>query len=202
MSEFGARLIEREHYKKRIRDLEEERKIYGNAISSLTKMLDEIREKDKDYQQNMLELEELRYHRQDYIRCMERSQLILDNMKTLYVNARADKSLDELSDGYHTFKQLYDQRALLLAVLMSTDYNGENIFHCWKSLKHNDPNFPMYEDMFIVGGTLPHVYNGDFTFHIDIGWWYKFKVEILDKAPEYDGHSVEDVMDRICEYLS
>ena len=130
-------------------------------------------------------------------RCMDREELIFKNITTLIENRSMDKSFGKLSDGYHTFNQLYDQRALLLALAL----NNHDELDGWKSLKHDNPDFPMFKDMFIVGGTLPTIAHGDFTFHIDIKWWNYFKIKELPMAKKYDGHSVEDVMYRISAYL-
>lgn len=96
----------------------------------------------------------------------------------------------KISDGYHTFDELYHHRAILFSVICH-----EFCHLAWKSLKHQDPNFPMYEGMFIVGINTP---DGQATYHYDVDpYWEMFDVPEYDCAPEYDGHTPEDAINRI-----
>ena len=106
-------------------------------------------------------------------------------------------SAGELSDGYHTFNELYHHRALLFASLCMTIFKGK----AWKSLLHDDPkNNPMYPGMFIVGIETPE---GQATYHYDIDpYWSIFKVKELDKAPKYDGHTPNEAIERIYNYAN
>lgn len=52
--------------------------------------------------------------------------------------------IGDLSDGYHTFNELYHHRALLFATICNL-----NPDKAWKSMKHHDGT--MYDGMFIVG---------------------------------------------------
>ena len=89
----------------------------------------------------------------------------------------------EISDGYHTFNELYYHRAVLFSVICN-----QNKDIAWKSKLHSDGT--MYDEMFIVGITTPQ---GQYSYHYDINLWSLFDVEELDKAPEYDGHSPKDI---------
>lgn len=95
-----------------------------------------------------------------------------------------------LSDGYHTFDELYDHRAALFVAL--TYLLPEK---SWKSRYHHDGT--AYPDMFIVGINLP---TGQITYHYNIQlWWHCFNCKELDRAPEWDGHTSDDVIKRLCE---
>lgn len=97
----------------------------------------------------------------------------------------------QISDGYHTFDELYHHRALLLAALINTPpWNN----YAWKSLHHHYSNDPMEEGMFIVGIDTPF---GQATYHYDLAYWSYFDCKELDRAPEYDGHNSEDAINRI-----
>lgn len=92
------------------------------------------------------------------------------------------------SDGYHTFDELYDHRAKLFSVIVST-YPELS----WKSKQHSDGS--MYDGMFIVGIETPE---GSATYHYDVDpYWDLFECEEFEKAPEWDGHTSDDAISRI-----
>ncbi len=102
-------------------------------------------------------------------------------------------SVGNVSDGYHTFNELYHHRALLFASLLMTTFKDK----AWKSKKHDDNT--MYDGMFIVGVETPY---GQATYHYDIDpYWDLFKgVKEIPYAPKFDGHSPEDALNRIYEF--
>lgn len=94
----------------------------------------------------------------------------------------------DTSDGYHTFNELYHHRAVLFNVIC----NGRPGL-AWKSKKHHDGT--MYDGMFIVGIETPE---GQATYHYDIEpYWDMFHVPEVDSAPEWDGHTPDEVIRRI-----
>ena len=109
-------------------------------------------------------------------------------------NKPAKKSLKikigDISDGYHTFNELYHHRAVLFAVICNM-YPDK----AWKSKQHDDPNFPMYDGMFIVGIETPE---GQATYHYDLDpYWDIFNVKEIERAPKYDGHTPDEAIRRI-----
>ena len=53
----------------------------------------------------------------------------------------------------------------------------------------------MYNGIFIVGIDTP---NGQATYHYNINpYWDLFDVKELNKAPEWDGHTPDDAINRI-----
>ena len=103
-----------------------------------------------------------------------------------------EDSLGELSDGYHTFNELYHHRAILFACLCNK-YKTKS----WKSKLHHDGT--MYDNMFIVGMDTP---KGQISYHYDIDpYWDIFKVKERKKAPEWDGHTADDVIIRLLSLL-
>lgn len=94
----------------------------------------------------------------------------------------------ETSDGYHTFNELYHHRAVLFSVIVA-NYPDR----AWKSQKHHDGT--MYDNMFIVGIDTP---DGQATYHYDVDpYWDMFKCRVLDNAPEWDGHTPAQAIERI-----
>lgn len=94
----------------------------------------------------------------------------------------------DTSDGYHTFNELYHHRAVLFSVIVKAFPDK-----AWKSKMHHDGT--MYNGMFIVGIETPH---GQATYHYDIDpYWNMFECKELDRAPEWDGHTPQEAIDRI-----
>lgn len=92
-------------------------------------------------------------------------------------------SLGEVSDGYHTFNELYYHRAVLFSVICN-----QNKGFAFKSKLHDDGT--MYDGMFIVGINTP---KGYYTYHYDLELWDMFDVIEYEKAPKWDGHLPKDV---------
>lgn len=94
----------------------------------------------------------------------------------------------ETSDGYHTFNELYHHRAVLFSVIVKAFPD-----RAWKSRKHHDGS--MYDGMFIVGIETP---DGQASYHYDINpYWDMFQCKELEYAPEWDGHTPAQAIDRI-----
>lgn len=94
----------------------------------------------------------------------------------------------DTSDGYHTFNELYHHRAVLFSVIVKTFSDK-----AWKSKQHNDGT--MYDGMFIVGIDTP---DGQATYHYDIDpYWDMFECRELECAPEWDGHTPAQAIERI-----
>lgn len=92
------------------------------------------------------------------------------------------------SDGYHTFDELYHHRAVLFSVVVSAFPDK-----AWKAKAHSDGT--MYGGMFIVGIDTP---DGQATYHYDIEpYWDMFRCKELDRAPEWDGHTPGQAIERI-----
>lgn len=92
-------------------------------------------------------------------------------------------SKSDISDGYHTFGELYHHRMVLFSIICNT-YKDR----AWKSKLHHDGT--MYDNYFIVGVTTDE---GDYTYHYHLDDWGRFDVKELEKAPVWDGHKPEDI---------
>lgn len=89
----------------------------------------------------------------------------------------------ELSDGYHTFNELYYHRAVLFSIICN-----EHKDIAYKSKKHHDGT--MYDGMFIVGINTPQ---GQYSYHYDLNMWSMFDLHEFEFAPEWDGHKPSDI---------
>ena len=96
---------------------------------------------------------------------------------------------DKISDGYHTFEELYDHRTKLfiaLCRLLPSDI-------VWKAKKHYDGS--MYAGMFIMG---VNTQDGQATYHLEDKYWNDVEfVKELPKAPEFDGHTPSVAISRL-----
>jgi hypothetical protein len=103
---------------------------------------------------------------------------------------------DAVSDGHHTFGELYDHRralTALLATLAATD--GDS----WRSKEHHPDDDPMFEGgYFIVGIDLPGI--GTITYHYKLKHWDDFlSVPELAHAPKWDGAPPSATVERLLE---
>ena len=115
--------------------------------------------------------------------CTEKEEVL--NNKVIMI---PETGIGDASDGYHTFNELYHHRAALFSVIC-------NIFKdkAWKSKKHDTGN--MFDGMFIVGVETPV---GQITYHYDLDpYWDMFDVKELPNAPRWDGHTPNDVINRL-----
>lgn len=98
-----------------------------------------------------------------------------------------EKQLNDgtLSDGYHTFNDLYYQRLILFATIVN-----QNKELAWKSLKHEDGEPCFGGDWFIVGIDTP---KGSYTYHYEANYWSLFNCKELEVAKHWDGHTSKDV---------
>lgn len=95
-----------------------------------------------------------------------------------------------ISDGHHTFRDLYFQRMFLTKIIAESYPNA-----AWKSKLHHDGT--MFNGDFIVGFTTPA---GQYSYHYKLEYWTMFNITELEHAPEYDGHKPEDI-DRLLSLI-
>ena len=93
--------------------------------------------------------------------------------------------IDDVSDGYHTFRQLYYQRMMLFAVIVK-----QNKDKAWKSLRHEDGELCFGGGWFIVGIDTPE---GSYTYHYEDNYYGLFDCVELECGKHWDGHTEKDV---------
>lgn len=115
---------------------------------------------------------------------------IYDINKAIQELKNMNQSIKEVSDGHHTFGDYIDMRNNLFIALCNA--------YCdisWKSKKHYDEeNDPMFNGDFIAGINSD---KGMITFHLKMKYWCDLDVKELDRAPEYDRYTEEDVKVRL-----
>lgn len=93
--------------------------------------------------------------------------------------------IDDVSDGFHTFGQLYYQRMILFAAIVK-----QNRDKAWKSYKHEDGRLCFGGGWFIVGIDTA---KGSYTYHYENKYYSLFDCEELERGKPWDGHTEEDV---------
>lgn len=104
------------------------------------------------------------------------------NVQTIMALPAVD--VEKISDGYHTFADLYEQRLILSAAL------AKNNPHAWKSKRHEDGSDPFGGGWFIMGFDTDE---GCYTYHYELKDWDLFQCKELDKGKPWDGHTSKDV---------
>jgi hypothetical protein len=101
---------------------------------------------------------------------------------------------EDTSDGYHTFKELYEFRKVYNATLFNEwDKAGKYFVH--KSWKHKNDELCFGGGWFIVVALLP---TGQISNHYEAKDWDLFKIPETPTAMfEFDGHTPQDVLERL-----
>lgn len=97
--------------------------------------------------------------------------------------------IGEVSDGFHTFNGLYEQRMILFAALVKAYKNK-----AWKSYRHEDGEYCFGGGWFIVGIDTPE---GSYTYHYENKYWEMFDCVELPRGKHWDGHTEEDAETRL-----
>lgn len=104
------------------------------------------------------------------------------------------KNSEDFSDGYHTFKELYEFRKMYNAALFN-EWAKQGKFEVHKSKNHHEGEECFGGGWFIVVAILPE---GQISNHYEMKDWDLFKCEELEKAKyEFDGHTSQDVLKRL-----
>ncbi|MEC7753799.1 MAG: hypothetical protein VYB44_07200 [Bacteroidota bacterium] len=108
---------------------------------------------------------------------------------------------EQVSDGYHTFKELYDHRIRLWITLcmVIADLNNPKDNPVWITTVHSDGS--SWDGWFLLG--LGKKKGQQITYHLPNSYWNECTrfATILDKAPEFDGHTSADVLERLKELI-
>jgi hypothetical protein len=109
------------------------------------------------------------------------------------------QDLSKLSDGYHTFAELYEHRHALCLALMRAMPR-----HCWFSLRHANGERPFGgSDWFIIGIEPPG--GNSVTYHLPAELYPVAQATgatEMAKGRPWDGHSAADVALRLKEWAA
>lgn len=119
---------------------------------------------------------------------------------------REFETMGEVTDGYHTFDELYRYRMLYNAAF----FNGLKLasgspesgqpywFDVHKSKRHSDGELAFGGGWFVVVAQLP---TGQITNHYELKDWDLFDIPEREQAAEWDGHTPTQVAERLEAYL-
>ena len=108
---------------------------------------------------------------------------------------------NDISDGYHTFKELYDYRMAYNALWVNEiNRSGKsNDYQLHKSIKHSDGELCFGGGWFIVSLKLP---TGQVSNHYKLEYWDLFKIPEYERSIiEYDGHTPELAKERMFNFI-
>lgn len=114
------------------------------------------------------------------------------------------EKMSQISDGFHTFGELYRYRMLLQAAWFNTQAEWDrdestNPMKIVKSWRHHDGELCFgKENYFIVVAQLP---TGQISNHYKGEYWDLFDIPEVKRAPEWDGHTPQEAADRIEKFL-
>ena len=98
----------------------------------------------------------------------------------------------QISDGYHTFDELYRYRMIYHAwAVRAWQQAGYPVV---KSRRHSDGEPCFGGGWFIVSAQLP---TGQVSNHYEDKYWDLFDCPEVGKAPDWDGHTPQQAADRI-----
>ncbi|ACU61345.1 WDGH domain-containing protein [Chitinophaga pinensis] len=105
------------------------------------------------------------------------------------------EGIGRISDGYHTFDELYAHRIALFKALSRALF-GLTVYEAdfpWKSKLQS--NGTMEEGWFIAG--IGSATGKQITYHIPISEWDEWCANEIPYAPAWDGHTSADVIKRL-----
>lgn len=105
--------------------------------------------------------------------------------------------LTKISDGFHSFKELYEYRLLYNAAFFN-ELSKLDLYNVHKSIRHYDGELCFGGGWFIVMAELP---SGWISNHYEMKDWDLFKIPERTYAAQWDGHTPKDVADRIRLFL-
>ena len=122
----------------------------------------------------------------------------MKNLNNYIEESKNVKDMGEVSDGYHTFNELYEYR-LLYNACMFNELAKQGLYDVHKSKLHSDGKIPFDDpNWFIVMAELP---TGQISNHYEMKDWDLFNIPEKDRANAWDGHSPKDVAKRLRNFL-
>lgn len=118
--------------------------------------------------------------------------------------SRSGGEANDISDGYHTFGELYEHRIALFITLCNFIYkvygklpdSAQGDMIPWKSKQHHDGS--MFSGGWFIAG-IGYDKGKQISYHLPLKDWDKLRVVTYDKAPGWDGHTPNGALERLLE---
>lgn len=117
-----------------------------------------------------------------------------DEILSIIDSLQQEQDMGEVSDGYHTFNELYYYRMLYNAAFFNL--LPKEWVH--KSKRHHTGEECFGGGWFIVMANLP---TGQISNHYELKDWDLFRIPEKEFADEWDGHTPQEAAKRLHEYL-
>jgi len=129
----------------------------------------------------------------------KRIEIFVKNEKSGKVeDFQLHNSFEDVSDGYHTFKELYDYRMIYNALWFNELYKTHPEYDIHKSLRHSDGEKCFGGGWFIVMAELP---TGQISNHYEDMYWDMFNIPEKEKSNTWDGHTPQQAYERMIEFI-
>lgn len=103
-----------------------------------------------------------------------------------------------ISDGYHTFDELYAHRHALFLCLVNNLFNKRTDWVTYKTLLHSDGT--TYAGYFLCGVKKDNIH---ISYHLPIDYWDScYAVEYSHCPFKYDGYTSTDVVNNLLTLVS
>lgn len=122
-----------------------------------------------------------------------RGQNKILNIGTGSAEGLTSVNMGEVSDGYHTFNELYSFHMAYNALLFN-EWAAQNKYGVHKSWKHADGKDCFDGGWFVVSAQTPQ---GQITNHYEKKDWQLFNVPYRKTAVEWDGHTPQEALKRL-----
>ena len=155
-------------------------------VEKIKKEIKNLKEKLPD-SHNLLTLEQLEFARGQQFEISEFEEFI-------DIIEQEETDMGEVSDGYHTFNELYYYRMLYNAAFFNL--LPKEWVH--KSKRHHTGEECFGGGWFVVQANLP---TGQISNHYELKYWGLFDVPEKEFADEWDGHTPQEAAERLFKYL-
>ena len=127
----------------------------------------------------------------DWVKANKLSKSVIELSNPKNYNEIRMIDCGKVSDGFHTFDDLYEFRLLYNAAMFNCLPRHIRVI---KSKRHSDGEECFGGGWFIVQAQLP---TGQISNHYEMKYWDLFKIPEEKMADEWDGHTPEDVIERL-----
>lgn len=103
---------------------------------------------------------------------------------------------EQIGDEYHTMHELYNHRMALTVALTATIARGCDGWSIKSKLHSDGTMFDGYFVVVIVFGFADEKPE-QVSYHYELKYWDSFNIPEVERAPEYDGHTSKDVIERL-----